>query len=371
MTVTAVHIEQYRSIRSLSLRLGPVTTVVGANGTGKTNLYRALRLLHAAAMGRLAEAFADEGGMPSALYAGVKRRDEIHGVRLTVGVDFDSFSYRLACGLPTPRQTAFKLDPEVKEEDLGVRVTGRKRPLPLCERRGNVVTVRTDSGERDTFVDPLDETESVLAQLADPRRYPELALARMTLASWRFYHQFRIDPEAPARLPRLGVRSPVLAEDGANLAAVLQTIRELEHGNGQLDAAIASAFPGCGFEIASDSRGLMSLSWRQPGIHRTLDARELSDGTLRFLCLAAALLTPRPPGLLVLNEPEASLHPALLPALAGLIATASSRCQVLLTTHAAELAEQVTALTGHQPVRLYMHNGQTRFEGDSAFMVES
>lgn len=69
MTVSAVHIELYRSIRSLTLRLGQITTIVGANGTGKNNLYRALRLLHAGAIGRLAEAFAEEGGMPSALYA--------------------------------------------------------------------------------------------------------------------------------------------------------------------------------------------------------------------------------------------------------------------------------------------------------------
>lgn len=370
MAVTSVHIEQYRSIRSLTLRLGQVTTVVGANGTGKSNLYRALRLLHAAAMGRLAEAFADEGGMPSALYAGPKRRDEIHGVRLTVGVEVDSFSYRLACGLPTPGASAFALDPMVKEEDLGALVTGRKRPVPLCERRGNVVTVRTDDGVRDTFTEPLDAAESVLAQLLDPRRYPELALVRMTLAGWRFYHQFRTDTEAPARFPRLGVRSPVLAEDGANLAAVLQTIRELEHDGGHLDAAIKSAFPGCALEIASDSRGLMSVAWRQVGIHRTLDARELSDGTLRFLCLAAALLTPRPPGLLVLNEPESSLHPALLPALADLIATASRRCQVLVTTHATELARHVTLLTGRPPVVLTMHNGQTQVEGATVFSLD-
>ena len=370
MAVSSIHIEHYRSIRLLSLRLGQVTTVVGANGTGKSNLYRALRLLQAAAAGRLAETFALEGGMPSALYAGPKRRNEIHNVRLVVGIKVDSFTYQLACGLPTPRPTAFKLDPEVKEEDLGVSVSGRKRPVPLCERRNNVVTVRADSGARDTLIEPFDATESILSQLIDPRRFPELALVRMTLADWRFYHQFRTDAEAPARQPRLGVRSPVLADDGANLAPVLQTIRELEHDGGQLDAAITRAFPGCALEIACDDRGLMSLAWRQPGIHRTLDARELSDGTLRFLCLAAALLTPRTPGLLILNEPESSLHPALLPALADLIAIASQRSQVLVTTHATELAQRVTALTGQKSVALSLHQGQTQIEGARVFEVD-
>jgi predicted ATPase len=217
--VATLHIEHYRSIRALTLRLGRVNTVVGANGTGKSNLYRALRLLHVAAVGRLAETFVLEGGMPSVLYAGPKRRDEIYGVRLVVGVDFETFSYRLACGVPTPRETVFRLDPEVKEEDFGVAVTGRKRPISLCERRNQVVTVRSESGERDTLVEPFNPAESILSQLIDPRRFPELAYLRMTLSDWRFYHQFRTDSEAPARQLRLGVRSPVLADDGSNLVS--------------------------------------------------------------------------------------------------------------------------------------------------------
>jgi predicted ATPase len=367
--IRTVHIEHYRSIRSLSLDLGQVTVVVGANGCGKSNLYRALLLLHAGAMGHLAQAFADEGGMPSALYAGPKRRDELREVRLVVGVDLDDFSYRLACGLPTPRPTQFNRDPEVKEEDLAAIVSGRKRPLPICERRGAVITVRDEAGTRELLSDPLDTSESMLSQLADPRHHPELALIRLLLGSWRFYHQFRTDADAPVRMPRVAVRSPVLSHDGSNLAAVLQTIRELEHESGHLDAAIQAAFPDCALEIRSDDRGLMAIEWRQAGILRNLQARELSDGTLRFLCLAAALLTPRPPGLLVLNEPESSLHPSLLPALAGLIAAAGERSQVLITTHAEPLARRVCELTGSTAVGLLLRDGQTRLErGDRELM---
>ena len=370
MPVNAIHIAHYRSIRSLELRLDPITTIVGANGTGKSNLYRALRLLHAGAIGRLAEWFAEEGGMASTLYAGPKRRDEIHGVRMSVGVDIDHFTYSLACGLPTPKQTVFTLDPEVKEEDIGVRVGTHKKPIPICERRNHVVTIRNKDGSRETLSDPLDPTESLLTQFSDPRYLPELALVRLTLAGWRFYHQFRTDADAPARKPRLGIRSPVLSEDGGNLATVIQTIRELEHERGHLDAAIAQAFPACALIIESDSRGLMSIAWRQPGIHRSMDARELSDGTLRFLCLAAALLTPRPANFLVLNEPESSLHPNLLPALAQLIATAGERCQVLLTTHSNALAESITAITGRKPITLTLNNSQTQLEGAYKFGTE-
>jgi predicted ATPase len=360
--IRCVHIEHYRSIRALSLDLAQVTVVVGANGSGKSNLYRALRLLHAGAVGRLAEAFAEEGGMPSALYAGPKRRDELREVRLIVGVELDDFSYRLACGLPLPGPSQFSRDPMVKEEDLGAIISGRKRPVPICERRGAVITVRDEGGSRELLTDPLDCSESMLSQLADPRHHPELALLRLLLGGWRFYHQFRTDAEAPVRMPRVAVRSPILSHDGANLAAVLQTIRELEHESGQLEAAISSAFPGCALEIRCDDRGLMAIEWRQAGIIRNLQARELSDGTLRFLCLAAALLTPRPPGLMVLNEPESSLHPSLLPALAGLISTAGERSQVLITTHASELASRVCGLSGSSPVGLVLRDGQTSLE---------
>ncbi len=82
---------------------------------------------------------------------------------------------------------------------------------------------------------------------------------------------------------------------------------------------------------------------RQHGLLRPLRAAELSDGTLRYLLLVAALLSPRPPSLMVLNEPETSLHPDLLPPLARLIALASSRSQIIIVTHAQLLADEIAA----------------------------
>ena len=359
MSVHRLRVANYRSLRDLDLRVAGTTVLLGANGSGKSNVYRALRLLHAAAAGRLAETMVEEGGIPSVLWAGEsKRTHEIREVRLTIGVEVDRFSYRLACGLPIPG-AVFPLDHEVKEEDLGVRIDGRKTPVPLVERRNHVLTLRGDDGARTVLSDPLDAGESVLCQVADPARWPELGLVRQTLLGWRFYHQFRTDPASPLRQPRLGATSPVLAHDGANLAAALVTIEWMRQ-DGRLRDAIAEAFPGCALAIARDEREMLSIGWRQPGIRRDLAAGELSDGTLRFLCLAAALLTPRPPLLLVLNEPEASLHRDLLAPLAGLVADAASRTQVLLTTHARGFAEQVVAATGGTLVELTMRDGETR-----------
>lgn len=373
MTVTALAIDNYRSIRELHLPLGRITVLVGENGCGKTNCYRAVRLLHAAACGRLAEAFAEEGGMPSALWAGGRSARET--LRLRVGVDIDRFSYALACGLPTPKTygyppigSLFLLDPEVKEEDVTVRLDDRRKPVPMCQRRNHVVTLRDGQGERVLLTDSLDLSESVLSQIADPSRYAEMALMHQLLLGWRFYHQFRTDTDSPLRDERIGVRSPVLASDGLNLAAALQTIIEIGHED-ELQTAIERAFPKSHVSIVSDDAGRLGIRLYQPGIQRPFTGRELSDGTLRFLCLAAALLTPRTPSLLVLNEPETSLHPDLLPALATMIRHAGSRGQVLLTTHALSLAEELAA-DGAVVHRLEKHGGQTALAGDRGLRGE-
>ena len=107
----------------------------------------------------------------------------------------------------------------------------------------------------------------------------------------------------------------------------------------------------------------MSVGFHQEGLLRPLSAAELSDGTLRYILWAAALLTPRPPHLMILNEPEASLHPDLLPALARLIGVASKETQIWVVSHASRL---IAALE-HNPecaaVQLEKELGETQIVG--------
>jgi predicted ATPase len=133
-----------------------------------------------------------------------------------------------------------------------------------------------------------------------------------------------------------------LGHDGADLVAALQTIREI--GDGQaLDEAIDDAFPGARMEIESP-HGRFETTMHQHGLLRPLKAVELSDGTLRYLLWIAALPSPRPSELLLLNEPETSLHPDLLPALGRLIAHASKSSQLFVVSHASRLIATLEAL---------------------------
>lgn len=137
----------------------------------------------------------------------------------------------------------------------------------------------------------------------------------------------------------------------------MQTIVEIGDG-AALHAAVDDAFPGARVAIAVTD-GSFEVTLRQDGLLRPLRAAELSDGTLRYLLLAAALLTPRPPELLVLNEPETSLHPELLPALGRLIVTAARSTQIIVVSHAPRLIDALASDPACHLVGLRKEHGET------------
>lgn len=353
--ITTLAFAGYRSLRELHLAIGQLTVITGGNGTGKSNIYRALRLLVDAADGNLGRALAREGGMASARWAGgdAPRKASTGGTRLSIGFADNQIAYELRLGLPAPGDP-FPLDPEVKEESI--RVAGKPRTF-LLDRRHHAVAVRDEEGRPQTFNAELDIYESVLSQLAEPHRFPVLSALRERIRRWRFYHQIRTDPDSPLRTPVVGARTPVLAHDGRDLAPALQTI--LVHGDGSaLTDAIAEAFDGARLVIEHPD-GAFRISLAVHGLYRRLDAAELSDGQLRYLALLAALHSPRPPELLVLNEPETSLHPRMLAPLATQIADAARRSQVIVVSHAAPLVEAI----GGTRIELNKQDGATGVVG--------
>ncbi len=364
----------YRSHRDFVIPLKGLNLVTGPNGSGKSNLYRALRLLADTAQGRVIRSLAQEGGLQSTLWAGpesisramLRGEQPIQGtprqkvVSLRLGFGADDFGYAIDLGLPSGPNGAFNFDPEVKRECLWAGPKMRPSAL-LVDRKGSLVKVRNGK-DWAIATYQLATFDSMMTHCADPRSTPEMLMLRETMRGWRFYDHFRTDATAPARLPQIGTHTPVLSHDGADLAAALQTIRQI--GDTQaLDSAITDAFPGSRVSITL-ATGWFEVEMQQHGLLRPLKAAELSDGTLRYLLWVAALLTPRPPGLLVLNEPETSLHPDLLPALGRLIVQTAERTQVLVVSHAPVLVDTLQQTPECQSLSLIKEFGETRVAGE-------
>lgn len=367
-------VTNYRSINQLVIPLGRLNLITGPNGSGKSNLYRALRLLAETAQGGVVNALAREGGLDSTFWAGpeaISRRMRngdvpVQGIvrqgskRLRLGFATEDFSYAIALGLPEPSQSAFSLDPQIKRECIWAGPVFRPASL-LVDRNGPMVRAR-EGRSWDVLAQHTPSFDSLFDQVGSLRTSPEVLQMREFIRRWRFYDHFRSDAEAPVRQPQLGTRTPVLHHDGRDLAAALQTILEIGDSEA-LHAAIGDAFPGARLYIEQLQGGRFAIAFQQHGLLRPLSAAELSDGTLRYLLLVAALLTPRPPSLMVLNEPETSLHPDLLPALARLVIRASANCQVWVVSHASRLIAALQQDEGCNCIVLEKDLGQTGVVG--------
>ena len=372
--LTTLAVANYRSINQLVIPLARLNLITGPNGSGKSNLYRALRLLAETAQGGVINALAREGGLESTFWAGpevISRRMQQGDVaiepnvrqevkRLRLGFTGEDFSYAIALGLPIPQMSAFALDPQIKHESIWAGPYYRPAS-ELVERKGPMIRARAER-EWQVLAQHTPMFDSLFDQVGSLHASPEVLRLRETIRGWRFYDHFRSDPDAPVRQPQLGTRTPVLHHDGRDLAAALQTILEIGDP-GALHAAISDAFPGARLNIDVLAGGRFGIQLFQEGLLRPLSAAELSDGTLRYLLLIAALLTPRPPTMMVLNEPETSLHPDLLPALARLIVRASQHTQVWVVSHARRLIAALQQDPECNCIVLEKNLGQTEVVG--------
>lgn len=356
----------YRSLQRIAYPMSRLDVFVGANGVGKSNLYRALELLRAAAANTLGHDLARDG-LDLAMWAGVRKGGK--PPRIQLGVSFSeanrlepAYSYEVEVGFP-PKEASptFELEPQVKTESL--TYLGGSRPVRLMDRDGPSVMVRDSEGRAVNLDMDILASETVLGRLEDPSQHPALDQVRRTLLEWRFYHDLRTDAGSPLRQPCVAVATPTLASDGANLAAVFATLAHIRGDTVDLDELVGRAFPGARLIVPEPERTASFAMTFREFPQRVFEASELSDGTLRFLGLAGALMAYRLPPFIALNEPESSLHPDLMEPLGRMVAQAAERTQVWLVTHSERLAQAIDK-TGAGAIRtVRKKDGATTIDG--------
>lgn len=360
MGLTDFWIHNYRSIRNVWLKLDRLNVIVGPNGSGKSNMYRAIYLVSSTATGRLARNIAEEGGVESSIWSGEYGTRDKRQVELSVKLN--NMQYDLAfSSIPNSLRggVLFTDDIEIRKEELFLLKGDTKSKI--LQRGRAEVKVRDAKGVMSDYTMRIPNNESILSGIREPHKYPQLSALRQEFLSWRFYHHFRTDKDSPLRKPQFPVMTPIMAHDGSDLVAAIGSILEFGDSNGFQDS-LSDAFPNASVNVTRSRTGLRLLM-ESPDFQRAFEARELSDGTLQYLCLLTAFYSLDPPSVLVINEPETSIHPDLFEPLARLLVEASHKSQIWITTHSRDLSDYIVELSGYSPIELEKVAGETKLVG--------
>lgn len=315
-------------------------------------------MLKSLAEGRFAQCIAQEGGMESALWGG-----EVKGGsprRIIITVEHSLFEYHVEVGVDCDpgNPSLFLMDPKIRVEKLHA-VAGSSKRL-VASRKGNQVQLADSEWDFDAYEFPVLTSESLLSQIAEPAKYPFISLVCHLVGGWKFYHEFDTGSSSALRQPQVSYWSPSLDDGALNLASVIVTTWEGGFKE-DFEEIFQLAFPDMRLSISSLQNRLVIEVYRE-WVSRPLQLSELSDGTLRFLCLAAALLSLDKPDLIVLNEPEMSLNESVYPAIAQLVEAAAKDSQVVVVSHASELAAHLERERELRHIKLAIEKGQSRHQ---------
>jgi predicted ATPase len=233
-------------------------------------------------------------------------------------------------------------------------------------------TAATHKASNSTVAAPAQEPALMLSQIRFFNEFPIPSSARTLLASMAFYPGFDVSRFSTLRTKAAEIKPlTVLSSNGENLGTVLHEIltrydyRDTADDLREFLRAAYSTFEEIHCDTTFGTPAQVLVRLREKGMGRSTELWELSDGMLRFLCLAVALLNPLPPPLVAIDEPEAGLHPKLLPVVADMIKAGAERTQVLVTTHSPDLLsrfdiEDVAVMTRGDEIRTRWHRPADR-----------
>jgi predicted ATPase len=313
-----------------AIELRALNIIIGPNSSGKSNLIETIELLRNAPL-KLQDTFRESGGISDWIWKGA---EENPVASLDVTVDYpgkQNLRYNISFAVNNQRFEMIDECIEYAESEDGV--------LRRCYSFDNGRPTVYLPGRNHGF--DIDTQRSILAQRYDPDRYPEISYLADCFNKIRVYRQWRFGPYDPARLPqKADLPNEFLEEDSSNLGLILNRLRQYPEIKQRILGYLHSLYDGIeDFDVRVEGGTVQVFLQEQKN---TIPASRLSDGTLHFLCLLVILLTPNPPPVIGIEEPELGLHPDVLPVLAELFKDASERCQLVITTHSDILVDAMT-----------------------------
>jgi predicted ATPase len=341
--------------QGLDLPLEPLNVLIGPNGSGKSNLLEVLALLKAAPV-NLPEPVKEMGGVREWLWKGDPpvREAYIEAIVNQKGSKLQPLRHSLSI---TEHGERFEVSDERIENEKPHR--GKLGPHFYYRfQHGNPVLNDFGDEQRQLKRENVNPERSILSQVRDPERYPAVAWLQQQYEAIRLYRNWSFGPAAALRRAQSAQsRSDFLDESGMNLALVLSKIRS--HVRLDFVASLKKLYEGVeNFHLTVEGGNVLLFLEERGG--REIPATRLSDGTLRYLCLLAILLHPEPPPLIALEEPELGLHPDVIPHVAELLAQASARTQLVVTTHSRMLVDALSD-NPSSVVVCEKHDGESRF----------
>ncbi|MFZ2098767.1 MAG: AAA family ATPase [Anaerolineales bacterium] len=310
-----LHIKGFKSIRDQKLVFNPLNVFIGSNGSGKSNLVGTFHLLNRVSSQQLQVYTGESGGANAILHFGRKHTEKLYfEVEFRIGTKANLYEFELK---PTDEDRFIFLSESTYFHDTV------KYPKPYSDEAW--------AGHAE-------------AQLAESKRYIAKHI-REHLNSYRIYHFH--DTSSSARMKQSGdiADNRYLRADAGNLAAFLYRLQEKEPDRFRdIEDTVRQMAPFFGgFKLAPSALNeeKIRLEWYEKGSDMYFNGASLSDGTLRFICLATLLLQPVLPSVILIDEPELGLHPAAIQILAGLLQSAATRTQLIVATQSVTLVNQL------------------------------